>query len=154
MPEEARLLHGWLKDGKPELGWRGDPRLFLHIGVISASKNGIAGDGKWYRKGDIIRIIFEVRRENEDGTETSIVAKKLSQWHEIIPTLIEMDPRTPGFKPVMDRVEAHHEQMQKDIQYKEDQIRGEMMEHLGNIIHQRTEGQSFFSMRETRAKQD
>lgn len=134
-PYEAQLLADWLTDGKPELGWRGDPRLELHIGVAEAAKNGYRGT-KFFRKGDVVGMRFEVRRHNEDGTDTIVLARPVGQWEEIIPKLVQMDPRTPGHENVMDVVEREHNQNEKDKSTEFRETWGEMTEHLWHATGQ------------------
>ena len=137
------MLAQWLVKGKPELGWRGDPRLSLHIGVLVAAKNGTRA-GKHYRKGDVVAFRYEVHRHNEDGTDTEILHRAAAQWHEIIPALIDIDPRTPGFKPTMDKVEAANKIEHREAEYAMEQAYGEANEHLWNIVREREGGKTFF----------
>lgn len=127
-PFEAQQLADWLVEGKPELGWRGDPRLSLHIGVATAAHNG-AKDGKYYRKGDIVGMRLEVHRHNEDGTDTEIVARPIDKLHEIIPSLLKQDPRTPGFEPVMDGIERESDKLAAEKSTEFQEMWGQMTEH-------------------------
>jgi hypothetical protein len=152
-PEEARMVATWLQNGKPELGWRGDPRLFLVIGQVIAAKAQFK-NGKSWRKGDIMGVVFEVRRWNEDGTDKQILVKPVQKWMEIIPALINADPRTPGFEPVMDQVEREADKLeaQKSTEFQEHY--GEMYTHMHNVVTERMNGKSFFPVADTRPKQD
>jgi hypothetical protein len=152
-PSEARQLSEWLQHGKSELGWRGDPRLFLVIGQIIAPYRMVK-DGKIWRKGDVMGVVFEVRRHNEDGTDKQILVKPVQKWHEIIPALIGSDPRTPGFEPVMDTIEREAAALEKQ---KSDEFQGhygEMWTHMHNVVSERLNGKSFFPVADNRPKQD
>ena len=52
-PDEAKQVASWLQKGKPEMGWRGDPRLFLVIGQIIAANSGRDRDGRFFHKGAV-----------------------------------------------------------------------------------------------------
>jgi hypothetical protein len=135
----AHLLADWLVNGKPELGWRGDPRLELEIGVITAAKSGYR-DGKFYRKGDVVAQQFQVWRHNESGKYEQLFARRVSDWLDIIPTLIESDPRTPGFRPVMDRVEEANAKVEAEKSREFQEAWGEMTEHLWSIASETFHG--------------
>lgn len=153
-PAEAQQVAAWLQQGKPEMGWRGDPRLFLVIGQIIAANSGIGRDGKFVHKGAVTGVVLEVRRNNEDGTERQILVRPVSKWMEIIPALIGADPRTPGFEPVMDRVEREAAKLEEAKSKEFQESWGEVTEHMWNVANERLNGKSFFPVADTRAKQD
>ena len=153
-PAEAQQVAAWLQNGKPEVGWRGDPRLFLVIGQIIAAKSGYDHHGKFFHKGAVLGIVLEVRRHNEDGTEKQILVRPVAKWYEIIPALIGADPRTPGFEPVMDRVERDAEAQEKRKSEEFQDAWGEITEHMWNVSNERLNGKTFFPVADTRAKQD
>lgn len=110
----AQLLAEWLTDGKPEMGWKGDPRLELHIGVLTAKEDGIEKrTGRFRRRGDVCGHRFEVRRHLEDGRDTTILSRSVEDWHEIIPELVKMDPRTPGHEGTFALVERANAAIEK-----------------------------------------
>jgi len=126
IPYEATQVDRALRAGDPAHGWKGDARLELRIGVVEMG-------GRTGRR-------YEVWRRNEDGTNTALLQRKLQDWHTIIPKLVEMDPRTPGHVPTMDRVEKankiEHKARADDIK----EAHGEHMEHLWSILQERTAG--------------
>jgi hypothetical protein len=145
VPWEAQEIDRWLREGKPELGWRGDNRLELRIGVLTANINGTDPHTKKYqRKGDRVAWRWEVWRHNEDGTEKRILMRKAEQAVDIIPSLIQIDPRTPGFVPTMDRVEKEAAQVDKEKSIAIREAVGEQAEHLWKLIHDVREGPSTF----------
>jgi hypothetical protein len=144
VPWEAHELAGWLADGKPELGWRGDPRLELRIGVLTMHRNGLDRTGRFRRAGERLAWRYEIWRHNEDGTEGEILHRTESQFNEIIPELVKLDPRTPGHVPTMDLLEAHNKIVDKS---KSDTIKeavGEHVEHLWKLVADRTNGRTTF----------
>jgi hypothetical protein len=140
---EGRLLADWLTKGKPELGWRGDPRLELRLGVLEAAKAGTR-KGKYYRKGDIVAYRYEVWRHNEDGTDAEVLHRAAKDWHEIIPALVQLDPRTPGHVDTMTHIEKYNEKIDRDKGRAIAEARGEMTEHLWKLMADRRNGPSTF----------
>ena len=153
-PAEAQQVAAWLQQGKPELGWRGDQRLFLVIGQIIAANSGTGRDGKFVHKGGVVGVVLEVRRHNEDGTEKQILVRPVAKWYEIIPALVGADPRTPGFEPVMDRVERDAEKLEQRKSQEFQESWGEITEHMWNVANERLNGKTFFPVADTRPKQD
>lgn len=145
VPPEAQMIDGWLRDGKPELGWRGDPRLELEIGVLLANRAGIdPRTKKYHRKGDRVAWRWEVWRNNEDGTRGRLFQLAGDRAIDIIPKLIEMDPRTPGHVATMDRVEKANAIEEREKEYAIEQAHGEAAEHLWKLVADRENGPSTF----------
>lgn len=145
VPWEAQEMDRWLREGHPTLGWRGDPRLELRIGVLLANRSGFdPRTKKNHQKGDRVAWRWEVWRHNEDGTEARILQRKAGEIAEIIPTLIGVDPRTPGFEPVMDQIEREDDQNHKEKQYAIAQAVGEQREHLWKLVADRQNGKTTF----------
>lgn len=142
-PLEAQRLDRELREGNPTLGWRGDRRLRLVIGVVSAAKTQVK-DGKTFRKGDVMGLSLIVMRHNEDGTDTPILQRPITKIHEVIPALIGADPRTPGFENVMDRVERDNEKVEKQKSTEFREAWGEMTEHLWSIADETLHGKTTF----------
>lgn len=145
VPWEAQEMDRWLREGNATLGWRGDPRLELRIGVLVANATGIdPRSGKYHRKGDRIAWRWEVWRNCEDGTEQRLLQRKAEEITEIIPSLIKMDPRTPGFENVMDTVEREDAAIQKARADKIGEAIGEQREHLWKLVADRQNGKTTF----------
>ena len=153
-PAEAQQVAAWLQQGKPEIGWRGDPRLFLVIGQIIAANSGRDHEGRFFHKGAVTGVMLEVRRHNEDGTDRQIMVRPVSKWAEIIPARIGADPRTPGFEPVMDRVEREAQKLEEQKSKEFQESWGEITEHMWNVANERLNGKTFFPVADTRPKQD
>jgi hypothetical protein len=145
IPHIAQELDGWLKNGKPELGWRGDPRLELRIGVLQAQATGVDPHTKrWQRQGDTVAWRWEIWRHNEDGTDTRILQRPADKMTELIPELIRCDPRTPGFEPVMDRVEKAEAAVERERSRRIQEAVGEQTEHLWKLVADRQNGKTTF----------
>lgn len=145
LPWEVHEMDRWLKEGNPTWGWRGDPRLELRMGIVTAGKTGYYPQAKrWVREGDAVGYNWQVWRHNEDGTDKNILTRKGTELHTIIPALIEIDPRTPGFEPVMDRVEREDAILQKHRQADIADAVGQKMDHLWNLVADTQNGRTTF----------
>lgn len=139
MPYEATLLADDLVLGNAGHGFKGDPRLSLVVGVLTAAKTGRdARNGRWYKKGELLARRYEVRRHLEDGTDETIISRPLHLLHEILPALVQMDPRNPGFKSTFDRVNEHNDARDKQAATDVREAHGEMVEHLWALAHDRS----------------
>lgn len=139
MPYEATVLADDLVDGNPAFGWKGDPRLYLQVGVLTAAKTG-QRNGKWYKEGEMMARRYEVWRHNEDGTDLRILSRDLTHLHEILPALVKIDPRTPGHEATMDRIERENAVIDKHREQAIGEAVGEMTEHLWNVVSERENG--------------
>lgn len=139
----AELLADWLLNGKPELGWKGDPRLELHIGILRA-RHQQTRNGKTYRKGDVMAYRFEVKRHTEEGKLADIISRPVDQWTEIIPELVKIDPRTPGFENSALLAQKANEAIEKKQSEMFADSYGAAAEHQANINHERYWGKTFF----------
>lgn len=138
MPYEAELMADWLTDGKPELGWRGDPRLSLVVAVISAGATGYSQKvGRYVRMGQALGYRYEVWRHNEDGTDKRIISCELDALHTLLPKLCEMDPRSPGFVDQFDKAVRDNDKAHADRANDLREAHGEMTEHLFKLWHDR-----------------
>lgn len=145
VPWEAQEMDRWLKEGNATLGWRGDPRLELRIGVITTNRAGVDPHTKRYqRKGDKVAWRWEVWRNCEDGTEQRILQRKAEEIVDIIPSLITQDPRTPGFEPVMDTVTREHDAAHKERATAIGEAIGEKQEHLWKLVGDSQNGRTTF----------
>jgi hypothetical protein len=145
MPYEAQQMDVWLRDGNPTLGWRGDPRLYLSMGYMTATRNGVDPKTKRYAHiGDILAMRWEVWRHNEDGTDLRLFSRQAEALTDIIPTLIGIDPRTPGHEPTMDKVEREDAIVQKERATAIGEAHGEAAEHLWKLVADKTNGPSTF----------
>lgn len=142
-PWEAQEVDRWLREGKPTIGWRGDPRLELRMGYSVAADNGVY-HGKYKRRGDVVGVRWEVWRACEDGKDRRILAAPAEGLTDIIPRLIGVDPRTPGHEDVMDRVEREDAQVQKEKANAIREAHGEHMDHLWRLVHDRQNGPNTF----------
>lgn len=143
VPYEMEVLADDIVNGKPTLGWRGDPRMSLHIGVVAAAANG-QHNGKFVCRGQVIGRNLQVWRHCEDGKDRLIISKGLDAVHEIIPSLCKMDPRSPGFEDTHDAVVANNAKVDADRAYDVQQAIGEMTEHLWHLTADSQNGRTTF----------
>lgn len=143
VPWEATQVADWLTDGKPELGWRGDSRLSLRVGVLTAQRNGNHA-GRFRTAGTVLARRYEVWRHNEDGTDTLILHRQLNAWHELIPALVQIDPRTPGHKDAFTQVAKANEREHKAAADAVKEAHGEATEHLWKLVADRNNGRTTF----------
>jgi hypothetical protein len=145
IPEVAHDIDTALRAGKPEVGWRGDQRLYLHIGVVTAQRSGVdPKTGKYKRKGDVVAWQWQVRRNCESGKDEVILQLKGHELYTIFDRLIKMDPRTPGFEPVMDTVEREDAQVQKEKGKAIQEAVGQHAEHLWALVGDKQNGRTTF----------
>jgi hypothetical protein len=143
VPYEAIVLEKQLKRGMPTLGWRGDPRLYLEMGVITSNNTGYSRKvNRFVRHGEVLARQLIVMRHCEDGTEQVILRKGLNKVHEVIPALIKHDPRTPGFEEVMDTVEREDNAKQKEVSTQIFEARAQCFEHLSALVGDRQNGRT------------
>lgn len=145
MPYEAEVMVDWLTGGKPELGWRGDPRLSLHVAVISAGKSGYSSKvGRYVTAGQALAYRYEVWRHLEDGTDERIITCGMDELHTLLPKLCKMDPRSPGFEDTFEAAvkanDAEHKRRGDAIK----EAHGEMTEHLFKLWHDRNNPKTTF----------
>jgi len=141
LPEGVIEYDRWLREGKRELGWRGDPRLWLEIGLIETHQYGFCEKTKQFqRPGDVIGWQWQVWRHTELGKDEIILTLKGHELPFMFDKLVSMDPRTPGFQPVMERVESEDAVVQKHKQDAIAEARGEQMDHLWRLVEERRNG--------------
>lgn len=143
IPPEIERLAGELTQGFAPLGWRGDPRLSLHIGVLEAKEGGTR-NGKWYNRGDVVALRVEVHRHNEDGTDTPILTRPLERWHEIIPELTKIDINSPMYKDVAQQIIDHNDALERERGQAIREAVGEQTEHLWKLVADRQNGRTTF----------
>lgn len=145
MPYEAEQMADWLTDGKPELGWRGDPRLSLHVAVISAGQTGYSQKvGRYVSAGQALGYRYEVWRHLEDGTDERIITVDMNELHTLLPKLCQMDPRSPGFVDQFEAASKANDQAHADRARDLREAHGEMTEHLFKLWHDRNNPKTTF----------
>lgn len=116
-PEYAELVRQ-IQQGDG-MGWPGDPRMWLGIGVLENKHTGKTG-----RR-------LEVWRTNEDGSETLVAHWLLTEQHRVIYDLARMRADSPGHVSVLDIIDQHNDRIQKDL---EDKAAEEMIQTLDHAI--------------------
>ena len=144
MHGEAPELDRKLREGD-NLFWKGDPRLSLHMAVLTAKRSGYDDNlGRVVRKGDILARRYEVWRHNEDGTDTLVGHWRLEEFDKIILDLVGMDPRTPGHVPVEERLDKADAELEKQKSYEFREAMGPLIEHAMSIAHDTTQPKHTF----------
>jgi len=143
VPTSAGMLHSdndtlvkLLQNGDG-MGWPGDPRMYLAIGVMekkNRSTGKIVDTGRRY----------EVWRFNEDGTDTIVGHWHLNERDMIIWDLTRMRSESPGHVDTDLAVDLHNDKLEKDIEDKIIDAKGEMLEHALKLNHDITEGRNVF----------
>jgi len=140
VPTAAGMVHsdvdalvGLIQNGDG-MGWPGDPRMYVTIGVLSQTKNGRVRTGRRY----------EVRRWNEDGSIALIGHWRLDEKDKIIFELSRMRMDSPGHVDTLaeiDKTNAAIEQKATDV-YMDSQ--GEMLSHAASIVAETEYGKNTF----------
>lgn len=143
VPYECVVLDNQLRQGVSTLGWRGDPRLYLEVGVITSNNTGYSRKvGRVVRHGEVLGRQLIVMRHCETGKDEILMRRKMEDLHKIIPQLITSDPRTPGFEDVMDTVEREDAAKQKQVATDIFEARAECAEHLWALVGDRQNGRT------------
>ena len=138
IPTEAGFLHSGTDDLARLLvigdgmGWPGDPRLDLRIGVIKEKATGRIG-----RR-------YEVWRTNEDGTETRIGHWKIEEFDRILFDLTRMRMDSPGHVSAEAEIDAHNAAIEAKRSDEARDALGEMMEHAAKLHHDTTQPRNVF----------
>lgn len=129
--------------------WRGDSRLRLKVGVITAQKRvQHPVTGKWLNRGDIVAKRYEVWRHNEDGTDTIIGHWRMEEFDRILFDLVQMDPRTPGHVPVEERIDKANAEVDKQNSREFQEAVGKYLDHKLRLVHDRTQPKNTFRFAE------
>ena len=143
--QDAPGLADALVYGKPEIGWRGDPRLELHVGILTAERYGFSPQCKRYvNKGELMAKRWEVWRHCEDGTDQRIASWEYDKMHDILLDLVKMDPNSPAHTSVEDRIDASNRLKENKLARQYQEKLGEMMEHAGKLHHDTTQPRNVF----------
>lgn len=128
LPSNLARIADEVCDGKPEVGWRGDPALELRIGLITD------------RRGNHVGKSLEVWRNCEDGMARRIGRWKMSESDQIIHDLIAMDIRTPGRVNGIDAIEKADEAAERQRKRDFAEAYGPLAEHALALARDRTDG--------------
>lgn len=117
--------------------WKGDPRLFLAIGVAEETRRG-------FKTGRVARR-YEVHREHEDGRTDLIGHWRMEEFGQILHDVALMraghEGRAEGVLDRIDKSNAAIEKAQSDVF--RDKM-GEMIDHAARLTHDLQEGRSTF----------
>ncbi len=138
IPTEAGFLHAGTEDLARLLvigdgmGWPGDPRLDLRIGVIEHKATKKVG-----RR-------YEVWRTNEDGSETRVAHWKIEEFDRILFDLTRMRMDSPGHVSAEAEIDAHNDAISAKRSDEARDSLGEMMEHAAKLHHDTTQPRNVF----------
>lgn len=127
-------LDDQLTQGVPTLGWPGDPKLQVELGVITAGRSGFSPEvGRYVRKGEVVARRIEVWKNTERHGRQQVGRWLLSEYHTIIPDLVKMDPSRPRHKSVEDRIDKHNAEIEAKQARAHRDVMGELMEHAHSL---------------------
>ena len=86
------------------VGWSGDPRLYLQVGVMEA-RDPVTGYTRTGRR-------LEVWRWNEDGSETMVGHWRPDEQFQILKDLAEMKAGAEARTSVEARIDAHNKTLE------------------------------------------
>lgn len=122
------------------LGWPGDPRMELRIGILTHKPTGRTGKR------------LEVHRNNEDGSVTLVSHWLPSEQHRILFDLSRMRLDSPGHVDTLDIIDKHNEKKEAEAS---DQFRdsyGEMLDHFYRLNHDLTQPKNRFYLNDIKPK--
>lgn len=121
------------------LGWRGDPDLWLGIGVVVNPRTGKTG-----RR-------LEVWRDNTDGSTTMIAHWLPTEQHMVCYDLAKMRVDAPGHVSVVDRIDQHNDALEKAASDAAVESMMETLDHAIRVDHDRNNPRNQFFMNGDRA---
>lgn len=127
----TKLVNG---DG---LGFSGDPRLDLRIGIM---------EKKLYGRTIATGRRLEVWRRNEDGSEGMVGHWLPTEQHRVCYDLARMRPDSPGFESVETRIDRHNAKVEKASSDRFVAAASEMLEHAARLDHDRNQPRNRFYM--------
>lgn len=120
------------------LGWPGDPRLSLGIGVVE----GRDRSGRVRHTGRRL----EVWRHNEDGSDTLVAHWRPEEIHRVCYDLARMRVDSPGYVSVEDRIDEHNAKLEKAASDKYVDAMSQLLDHAVRLHHDRTQPRNTFYM--------
>lgn len=109
-----------LRQGRPVVGWRGDPNLELRLGIMT---------DRHHRE---VARRWEVWRHCEDGADRRLADWALDEFDQIIPDLVAMDPRNRGHVPTVERIDQANAARDAEIR---SQVRDKAAEAFDQLHH-------------------
>lgn len=116
------------------MGWPGDPRMYLAIGVLTRKKRGQTKQGRRY----------EVWRYCEDGEDRMIAHWRLEERDRIIFDLARMRLDAPGHIDSSDAIDANNAAIERAAEEQAQAKIGEWMEHGAKLLHDLTNPRNVF----------
>lgn len=116
------------------MGWPGDPRMYLAIGILENRRTGKRG-----RR-------LEVWRLNEDGSETMVAHWLPAEQNRVIYDLARMRVDSPGHVDVQDVIDKHNEAKQAALDAAARDQMMEVLDHALRLDHDRNNPRNKFFM--------
>lgn len=120
------------------LGWPGDPRLYLQV-LVATETDSTTGRKRTGR-------LLEVRRENEDGSDTPIGHWRPDEQMRVCYDLAQMRLESPGHVSAVEAIDQHNDRLQEEAS---EEARGklfEVLEHALKLHHDRHNPRNTFFM--------
>lgn len=145
MHADAVELDRKLREGDG-LVWKGDPDLWLGVGVATAPKRmQHPVTGKWLNRGDMVAKRYEVWRHTETGEDLLIGHWRIEEFDRILFDVAGMRASFEGRAPsTLDKIDAHNAELEKKASDEFRGYYGEMMTHLKRLVHDRTQPKNTF----------
>lgn len=143
---EAPELDRKLREGDG-IFWAGDPRLFLSMGIITASRGGwVEALQRTVRKGEVLARRYEVWRWGEDGQAHLIGTWKVEHFDRILMDLAPLRLDSPGHVDTLKAIDDHNAALEKDRSDKVKESLMEGLEHQVRLWHDRNSPRNRFYM--------
>lgn len=144
MHSDAERVDRVLRDGDG-LGWPGDPRLELRMGVMEVAEGRISRTlGRWVNKGEILGRRYEVWRRCEDGVERRVGSWTLEEFDRIILDLSGMRLDSPGHVDTQAKIDTTNAEIEAAAMRDYRDAQGEILEHGAKLLHDTTQPKNVF----------
>lgn len=141
---EAAEVDRKLREGDG-LGFPGDPRLSLGVGVLTAPKRMYAPEVKRVvNRGEVVARRYEVWRYCEDGEDRIIGSWPLENLQMILPELSKARLDSPGHEDATTRIDQANKELEDKASRQIKDSAGEMMEHALKLDHDRNNPRNVF----------
>jgi hypothetical protein len=120
------------------LGWPGDPRLELRMGIRCAKRTMFDPNvRRTVQKGEVVARRYEVWRVNEDGSETPVGHWLLEEFDRILFDLTRMRSESPGHVDIGEAATATNDALEAAAGKAFAETTAEVKEYATKLIHDR-----------------
>lgn len=120
------------------LGWPGDPRLSLQIGIIEGRNKS----GRVVRTGRRLEVV----RHNEDGSDTMIGHWRPEEQHRVCYDLARMRVDSPGHESVLDSIDRANAQKEAEVSKQFQEAMANLLDHAARLHHDLSNPRNRFYM--------